>query len=333
MSKSTILISGAGIAGPLFALQILSHAKLARLFHPILFDRSAHPPLVHTAPTTGAAIVISPNALHSLYALGLRDAVEAHSAECATNTLWRAHDAAPSAPARFLNRLVAPAWMADVGSGLRVVERSWLGSLLVARFLAAGGDARWGAKVAGLEQTARGVALVLAGGARVHGALAVGADGVWSPVRKALLDGRARWAPEAVPHAAVYGISPRPPGRAADVDGRAHVVFTRGGCCSTWALPGGRQFWTAHAAAGGGAGAAARAILDQYAAVWHPTAGTFGALFRSAERVGRVALWQRAWEAHEIRRWGNAVVVGDAARVMVPASGQGAWLYRRAGPC
>jgi FAD-dependent urate hydroxylase len=123
-------------------------------------------------------------------------------------------------------------------------------------------------------------------------------------------------------------------------------VLTNGGITSTWALPDGRQFFTTHESeatapapksstvelegykaslhTGGYSAESSIQMLKKYENVWHPTMGTFGAIFKDAERIGRIALFQRVWEEDEIQRWGNAVVISDAARSMVPASGQGA---------
>jgi FAD-dependent urate hydroxylase len=193
--KSAILINGAGIAGPLLALQILTHPSLATRFRPVLLDRLPLPPSPETIETTnssyamGAGIALSCNALYSLYALGLKEAFNKISSEGMTNEIWRADKQDKSKPGRFLNKLVSPAWMEDVDTGLRSVERARLQSLLVHTYLRKGGEARCGVKVIGLGQTAAGVEVMLECGENVTGDLVVGADGTWSVVRKAILDG------------------------------------------------------------------------------------------------------------------------------------------------
>jgi FAD-dependent urate hydroxylase len=352
--KSTVLISGAGIAGPLLALQLLHYPSLAARFHPVLIDRLPLPPSPDAFKTSdasyamGAGIILSCNALHSIYALGLKESFNAISAEGMTNEIWRADKTDQSKPGRFLNKLVSPAWMEDVDTGLRSVERARAQSLLVHAYLTKGGEARWGVKVTSVEQTASGVSVVLESGETIAGDLVVGADGTWSAVRKTILDGDdARWKPKFQNTSGIFGICSRPEGEEDEVLlGKGHVVFTNSGTVSTWALPDGRMFFTAvtnetsaptaksstvdmegynaplHT--GGYSVESSIAILKRYETVWHPVTGTFGTIFKDAERMGRIALYQRVWEENEIQRWGNTVVIGDAARSMVPASGQGA---------
>jgi len=60
--------------------------------------------------------------------------------------------------------------------------------------------------------------------------------------------------------------------------------------------------------------------MRKYEKIWHPTYDTFGNVFKAAERMGRVAFWQRAWGEDEIQR-NNMALVGDVARCMVPGQG------------
>jgi hypothetical protein len=64
------------------------------------------------------------------------------------------------------------------------------------------------------------------------------------------------------------------------------------------------------------------AFLQKFEDAWHPAAGNFGELFRRSERIVRAPLWYRAWEEDEIGEK-NAVLIGDASRLMLPSSGQG----------
>ena len=407
-TKATVLIVGAGIAGPTLGLQLLSHPELAARFRPLLIDRIALPPppdafaatatatatsTAATAATTapiaaptatppppatasvepppasgGAGVVLGGNSLHILAGLGLGGAFWAASEETLANDIWRAHDGAQPPAARLLNRLVSPAYMTDLDSGLRGVERARLQRLLVHAYLARGGEARWACKLAGLEQTPAGACALLAGGERIAADLVVGADGVWSAVRRAVLlgDDADQWKPQFEYVSVLFGIAevpdPATPGAAAaaaaaagpDPDvGRGHVVLTADGVCSTWPLPDGRQMVGVHIlenaepASGSGSGSggswvrlrqdgydlalatggysaeSSLAILKHHEAVWHPVAGSFGALFRRVSRLHRLALWQHVWAPHQIVRAGNVALVGDASRCMNPAAGQG----------
>ena len=120
------------------------------------------------------------------------------------------------------------------------------------------------------------------------------------------------------------------------------------GVGSTWALPNGKLFWTvslpesalpkrsskvgtesesyelygADLTCGGYSFESTKEMLSKLEDVWHPTGGTFGEIFRHSDRIVRAPLWHKAWEIDEIGGE-NAVVIGDAARAMLPSSGQG----------
>jgi 2-polyprenyl-6-methoxyphenol hydroxylase-like FAD-dependent oxidoreductase len=74
--KTTIAIIGAGIAGPFFALTILSHPLLSQLYKPVIYER-----LPEENEAGGAAVALTSNALFPLYELGLKDALNAISCE------------------------------------------------------------------------------------------------------------------------------------------------------------------------------------------------------------------------------------------------------------
>ena len=158
-----------------------------------------------------------------------------------------------------------------------------------------------------------------------------------------------RWRPEFAGADVVYGVSRvgRESGEeGADDEGDTHWVFLDGGMASTWALPEGKVFWTltslsktqpakpgrskdaeyslygAPVSLGGYTLEDTRAFLEKHEEVWHPTAGDFGSLFRNSERIVRTPLWYRAWEGEDIAGE-NVVLIGDAARLMLPTSGQG----------
>jgi 2-polyprenyl-6-methoxyphenol hydroxylase-like FAD-dependent oxidoreductase len=158
-----------------------------------------------------------------------------------------------------------------------------------------------------------------------------------------------RWRPEFAGADVVYGVSRvgRESGEeGADDEGDTHWVFLDGGMASTWALPDGKVFWTltswsktqpakpgrsnagehslygAPVSLGGYVLEDTRTFLEKHEEVWHPTAGDFASLFKNSERIVRTPLWYRAWEGEEIAGE-NVVLIGDAARLMLPTSGQG----------
>jgi FAD-dependent urate hydroxylase len=170
-----------------------------------------------------------------------------------------------------------------------------------------------------------------------------------------------RWKPDFAGADAIYGISR--PVEMSDADegnvgesgrkskeGDTHWVFLESGMASTWALREGKLFWTiavlsktlperkkvsgsnqeqgdgslygATVTLGGYELEDTKKVLERYEDAWHPVAGKFGNLLRSSERIVRTPLWYRAWEADEIAG-DNVVLIGDAARLMLPTSGQG----------
>jgi geranylgeranyl reductase family protein len=70
------------------------------------------------------------------------------------------------------------------GTYAAVVRRTELDAELVRLARAAGADVREGCAVENVERTGRGVGVTLAGGERVEADYVIGADGVWSTVRK-----------------------------------------------------------------------------------------------------------------------------------------------------
>lgn len=69
------------------------------------------------------------------------------------------------------------------------------------------------------------------------------------------------------------------------------------------------------------------ALLRHFDGYWFPRIGACGAMFRDSEKIVRAPLWQRVFEAAETTNAdaeANLVVLGDAGRVMLPTSGQGA---------
>lgn len=261
--KTTIAIIGAGIAGPVLALQILSHPLLTQLYTPIIYDRSPAP------SSSGAAVALTSNALFPLYSLLSKEAVDAISCETERIQIWRSfpYDGAGERPklgGKYLNQILSPNWQPDLSTSLRVVERGALQRLLLERVKELGGEVRWGMRFLGLEQGQRegGVKIAFEGREVEEVGLVVGADGGWSEVRRGIIasntprDGKMdqdqvdrRWKPDFAGADAIYGVSRRIERENGDEgneqrEGDTHWVFLDGGLASTWALAEGKTFWT-----------------------------------------------------------------------------------------
>lgn len=391
MALYTIAIIGAGVAGPVLALTILSNPVLKKLYKPVIYERLPQPKPSNNKPPSshpqspdsqkhgennpaddyskatyaaGAAVALTSNALYPLYALGLREALDAISCETTHIRIWRAWDAGKH---RYCQQVNNPNWQEDLGTNLRVVERAGLQRLVLDRVRELGGEIVWGRKLNDVKSDAgRGVRVCFEGGEEVDADLVVGADGGWSAVRRHIISTAAagtlsgtdddRWKPEFAYADGIYGVSkPVDKTHAAkgeeDVkDGDTHWVLLDSGTASTWALPGGRQFWTisfpsdappkrtgaaeepqkqnidklygADLTLGGYDLEETRQILKRYEKSFHPVAGSFGELYKRSERIVRAPLWYHAWDENEISGK-NVVLIGDASRVMLPTSGQG----------
>ncbi|PMD62359.1 FAD/NAD(P)-binding domain-containing protein [Hyaloscypha bicolor E] len=366
--KTTIAIIGAGIAGPFFALTILSHPLLSQLYKPVIYER-----LPEEREAGGAAVALTSNALSPLYELGLKDALNAISCETQRILISRSFPSSPSPqsqeqdrPAPQLNQILHPNWHSDLSTCLRVVERAALQSLLLDRVRELGGEVVWERSLRWVERVddGEGVKMLFQGGIEERAGLVIGADGGWSFVRRLIVASKATptksWSPAFAGADAIYGVSRRME-RSGDrvgegeeqMEGDTHWVFLNGGMGSTWALREGKVFWTltfftktpperksaaatrrgegegesnlygASVSLGGYSLEETQKVLEKYENAWHPTAGTFGNLLRNSERIVRTPLYSRAWEAEEIVGE-NMVLIGDASRLMLPTSGQGA---------
>ena len=370
----TIAIIGAGVAGPVLALTILSNPILGRRYKPVIYERLPCPsssPLSDSNPATGdahskatyaagAAVALTSNALYPLYSLGLRDVLNSASCETTRIKIWRSWG--DSGKHRYCQQLTNPNWQEDLQTNLRVVERADLQRLVLDKVLELGGEVVWERKVSDVKATEQGgMRVCFEGGEEVSADLVVGADGGWSVVRREIMEGLdggkgEKWKPSFAYADGLYGVSkPIENPRAVDgedemKDGDTHWVLLDRGTASTWALPGGRQFWTicfpsdtppARARAGDGTqkqrvdklyGAdltlggydleETKQILKKYENAFHPVAGSFKELYKRSERIVRAPLWYHAWDEKEIGGK-NIVVIGDASRLMLPTSGQG----------
>ena len=174
MTKSRILIAGAGIGGIVAAL-----ALLQRGFPVELYEQASD------LREIGAGVQVAPNGSRVLCALGLEPAMAAIASVpvgkqvrlFSTGQAWKLQDLG----AQSVTLYGAPYWMVHRGDFHRV--------LLDALMQRAPAALHTGASCVGVQQDADGATLLLEDGRRVRGDAVIGADGVHSQIRHALFGG------------------------------------------------------------------------------------------------------------------------------------------------
>ncbi|KAI5457472.1 hypothetical protein BGZ63DRAFT_365011 [Mariannaea sp. PMI_226] len=358
MPPKAIAIIGSAIAGPTLALQILSNPVLKSAFRPILFDQAAAPGLEsqNEKNRAGASVGLFANGLYPLYRLGLEDVMRKRGYECGFMTTWSCDYAGGY---ERLNSQADAMWSHDIQTGVMYFERRTLQSLLVDQVKEQGGEIHWAKRTTGFDSLANNqVKVSFDDGTHVFADLIVGADGGFSSVRKFILEQKhrgtasARWLPDYMGLTGFYAVSTAVKAKGASAQfSDSHCTWLENGFLASGPCPDGKirwdlvlpeakppastspiqsvseprsdeERWQSAIVSSQYPYDETVEILRKHIDIFHPYAGTLKSLFNSADRIIRAPLRQRVWAQDEIQ-YQNMVLVGDAARLMLPTSGQG----------
>jgi salicylate hydroxylase len=305
VADEDVAIIGAGIAGLVLAARLSRSGIACRVYEQAPVLRAI-----------GAGIQLAPNAVRVLYRLGLADALAAEAVQPTAIELRRWHNG------QTLARIeLGAACLARYGVPYLTAHRADLHAALVAAVPA--GTVRLDARCESIVDTDDAVELRFAGGDSVRAGLVVGADGIHSVVRAALVADRPRFSGQTI----FRGIVPaaQTPPSMAEPAVRLYLGPAQHLVC--YPIAGGRlvnvaatvpaddwrlESWTASGDPD---------VLDRAYQGWTgEVRALLGALDPS--RLQRWALHDR----DEIDLWygRRSVLVGDAAHPMLPFLAQGA---------
>ncbi len=309
MTSRQALIIGAGVAGPVAAM------ALQRIgVEPTIYE--AYP---GTAHDVGASMGLAANGLDALNTLGLREAVQEIGYPAPRMAML-------NGSGRVLAELSNGLTLTDGTTNL-TVERADLYRVLHDAAVSRGVRIEHGKRLTGIEQTADGVRARFADGTEATGDLLIGADGMRSAVRAAIAPDAPR--PE---YTGLVGTGGYCYGVDLDIAPQTfHFVFGKRAFFGYQEVSPGQVLWfanvptpvepTADELAGRTEEWTQQLLTELFAA---DTTLARPILEASTETVG----WMPMHSMAAPRTWydGRAVLVGDAAHVTSPSSGQGASL-------
>ena len=302
-----VLISGGGIGGPVLAIALHRAGIDAQVFE------------AHDGPATalGSHLGLAPNGLSVLDTLGLLDTVTAAASFPSDRIEFR------SGTGRLLGTLDDGS--SRQGEGLRTITitRGLLQTALAGEAAARGVPVAYGRRLVSHTDSGRGVRVAFADGTTAEGDVLVGADGIHSPVRRAMDPG----APEPA-YTGLLNMGGRlPRGALPDTpEGTTRMVFGR------------RAFLGYQTGSDGALWFVNLPHPDQAAADTPPAGGWKNhvrGLFADEQPHVAAALEQAeetaftplgVYDIASLPRWtrGRVALLGDAAHAMSSSSGQGA---------
>lgn len=304
-----ILIIGGGIAGSTLALALRRAG---------LDDITVAEARAGLGDTGGAFLTLAPNGVNALRSIGLGDVPEAAGGFELSGLDFH------NARGRRIAELAGEDDAAKYGARGVVLRRARLHDELASRARRAGTPFLFDARLTGLRERSQGLTAVFEDGRAVDADAVIGADGIWSAVR------RLTW-PDA-PKPSYTGIVDC--GGWADVDlpdsARQQMYFGRRAFFG-YAVKDSVAYWFTNVPRGDEPGRHELDDLDQGA--WMRTIRTLHAQDPSPVRSVLDAVDESlgAWPVYdmpELDAWatGTVCLVGDAAHAVSPSSGQGASL-------